>query len=168
MKSFVGPALVLGDDVNTDELHPSKFYSLDDRKVRSGFLQAVPGRESETGLELAGHIVVAGRNFGCGSSRETGARVFLLAGIQAIVAASFGRIFHRNVLNLGLVALTCPALSDIRPEEGQAVTLDPDERVLSFGGAAYPTEQLDPMWREIVAAGGLVRYLGLDRAQSSK
>ena len=69
-----GKALVLGDDVNTDELHPSSFYSLDDTKVRQGFLRAVEGREGDAEKDLSGSIVVAGRNFGIGSSRETGAR----------------------------------------------------------------------------------------------
>ena len=65
-----GPALVLGDDVNTDVLHPSCFFSLDDTKVRSGFLGAVDGREADGQRDLTGTIVLAGNNFGIGSSRN--------------------------------------------------------------------------------------------------
>ena len=154
-----GKALVLGDEVNTDELHPSRFYSLDDVKVRSGFLKAVDGRETTGDRPLAGCIVVAGTSFGIGSSRETGARVFQLAGIQAVVAASFARIYHRNVLNLGLPAFECPALATVRPMDGEIVVLD--EGSLSFGGNAYPLVPLDPHWQAVLDAGGLERFLGL-------
>ncbi len=156
-----GPSLVLGDHVNTDVLHPSRFYSLDDDKVRSGFLGAVEGREAAAGNDLHGRIVAAGANFGIGSSRETGARVFLLAGIQAVVAVSFARIFHRNVLNLGLAAIECPALADAMPEEGQIVRLDIAAATLRFGDVTLPTQTLDPHWARVLAAGGLVEYLGI-------
>ena len=158
---IVGPALLLGHDVNTDELHPSRFYSLDDAKVRSGFLGAVEGREQTGGSELRGRVVVTGRNFGTGSSRETGARVFLLAGIQAVVAVSFARIFHRNVLNLGLPAVACPGLAEHTPADGESVTLDLEAQTLSFGDVVLPTETLDPHWRRVLAAGGLGPLLGL-------
>ena len=76
-------ALVLGSDINTDVLHPSRFYSLKDDTVRSGFLGAHQGDLSQASPQSQGpKIVVAGANFGCGSSRETGARVFLLAGVR--------------------------------------------------------------------------------------
>ena len=156
-----GPALVLGDDVNTDELHPSRFYSLDDTKVRSGFLGAVEGREQTGAGDLGGRVLVAGRNFGTGSSRETGARVFLLAGIQAVVAVSFARIFHRNVLNLGLPAVACPGLAERPPADGEVVTLDLEAGTLGFRGLVLPTESLDPHWRRVLAAGGLGPLLGL-------
>ncbi len=161
MSLLIGPALVLGDDVNTDVLHPSKFYSLNDAKVRSGFLGAVEGRESAAQANLSGSLVVAGRNFGIGSSRETGARVFLLAGIQAVVAVSFARIFHRNVLNLGLVAVECPGLADKKPLEREVVHLDLEAGTLSFGEAVLPTSGLDPHWRRVLAAGGLAELLGI-------
>ncbi len=156
-----GPALVLGDDINTDVLHPSRFYSLDDAKVRSGFLGAVEGREDAAEADLSGGVVVAGRNFGIGSSRETGARVFLLAGIQAIVAVSFARIFHRNVLNLGLPALACPALADIEVSDGDQVGLDLETGQLTVGGRTLQTEGLDPHWQRVLRAGGLAPWLGL-------
>ena len=156
-----GPALVLGDDVNTDVLHPSRFYSLDDAKVRSGFLGAVEGREDAAEADLAGGVVVAGRNFGIGSSRETGARVFLLAGIQAVVAVSFARIFHRNVLNLGLPALVCPALASVEVADGDPVGLDLETGQLTVGGRTLQTEGLDPHWQRVLRAGGLAPWLGL-------
>jgi len=156
-----GPALVLGDLVNTDVLHPSRFYSLDNARVRSGFLKGVEGRETTGTLDLSGRLVVAGESFGIGSSRETGARVFLLAGIQAIVAVSFARIFHRNVLNLGLPAVACPGLKSHQPEDGEAVSLDLEGCTLSFGAHTLRTARLDPHWKAVLKAGGLLPYLGL-------
>lgn len=154
-----GVALVLGDDVNTDELHPSRFYSLDDDRVRSGFLQAVPGRTGAT--SDAARIVVAGRNFGVGSSRETGARVFLLSGVQAVIAESYGRIFFRNLVNLGLPALVCPGLS-ARVEEGAALEVDLDQRVVRAAGGDLPLERWDPAMEAIMDAGGLLAWLGVE------
>ena len=160
-KRVTGPTLLLGDDVNTDELHPSRFYSLNDTKVRSGFLGAVKGREDDGQRDLSGRIVVAGQNFGIGSSRETGARVFLLAGIQAIVAESFARIFYRNVLNLGMPAIICPGLAERKPVDGEVVVLDRNAGLLTFGECALAIEPLDPYWERVLDAGGLGPYLGL-------
>jgi 3-isopropylmalate/(R)-2-methylmalate dehydratase small subunit len=159
-----GQALVLGHDVNTDELHPSRFFSLDDARVRSGFLQAVPGRRGEA---IEGHrIVVAGRNFGIGSSRETGARVFVLSGVQAVVAESYGRIFERNVMNLGLPAFVCPGIHG-KVEEGEALSIDLQTRVLITTKGTYPLQSVDPYQQALVDAGGLMAWLGLSDGASS-
>ncbi len=156
---LAGPALVLGHDVNTDELHPSCFYSLDDARVRSGFLGAVPGRVG--GGVASGHVIVAGRNFGVGSSRETGARVFLLSGVQAVIAESYGRIFMRNVVNLGLPALTCAGLSE-RVVEGDLLTVDLDSRTVTGPGWTQPLGTWDPAMEAIMEAGGLLAWLGVE------
>ena len=161
MSVLRGPALVFGHNINTDVLHPSRFYSLDDAKVRSGFLGAVEGREQQGQTDLSGRIIIGGENFGIGSSRETGARVFVLAGIQAVVCASFARIFHRNVLNLGLVAITCPALAEWRCEDGAEAILDLEAQTLQLGSTTLVTDPLDPHWQAVLSAGGLVKYLGL-------
>ena len=161
MARLEGPALVLGDDVNTDVLHPSRFFSLDDATVRRGFLGAVEGREDAAERDLSGRIVVAGSNFGIGSSRETGARVFVLAGIQAIVAVSFARIFHRNVLNLGLPAIACPALAELSVAERDLVQVDLSSGVVRIGEHQLQSEGLDPHWQRVLDAGGLAAWLKL-------
>jgi 3-isopropylmalate/(R)-2-methylmalate dehydratase small subunit len=156
-----GKALIMGDHVNTDVLHPSRFFSLDDRTVRSGFLQAAAGYEQVAGSDLVGRVIVAGENFGCGSSRETGARVFLLAGVRAVVARSLARIFSRNVRNLGLPAVECPALPGLAPDA--LVELDLAQGRLYVPAAALdlPLTPLDPFWAQVLAAGGLLPFLGL-------
>jgi 3-isopropylmalate/(R)-2-methylmalate dehydratase small subunit len=156
-----GNALVMGDNVNTDVLHPSRFYSLDDARVRSGFMQAASGYEQVGVGDLSGRIVLAGDNFGCGSSRETGARVFLLAGVKAVVARSMARIFSRNVRNLGLAALEC---RDLPPglQDGCGVKIDLEKETLELPsyGETLRLEPLDPFWKAVIAAGGLMPFLG--------
>jgi 3-isopropylmalate/(R)-2-methylmalate dehydratase small subunit len=162
--TIVGKALPMGDNVNTDVLHPSRFFSLDDRTVRAGFLQAAAGYEQVGGSDLAGRVIVAGDNFGCGSSRETGARAFLLAGVQAVVARSLARIFSRNVRNLGLPAVECPDLPAIAPDA--EVELDLVNGRLRVASAALDLaiSPLDPFWAKVLEAGGLLPMLGLGQA----
>ena len=156
-----GRALVFGDNVNTDELHPSRFFSLDDRTVRSGFLQAAAGYEQVGSGDVAGRIVIAGDNFGCGSSRETGARAFLLAGVRAVVARSLARIFSRNVRNLGLPALECPSLPALAPDTEVEIDLARGRLRAAAPALDLPLVPLDPFWLAVLEAGGLLPFLGL-------
>jgi 3-isopropylmalate dehydratase small subunit len=156
-----GRALVFGNNVNTDELHPSRFFSLDDRTVRSGFLQAAAGYEQVGSGDVAGRIVIAGDNFGCGSSRETGARAFLLAGVRAVVARSLARIFSRNVRNLGLPALECPSLPALAPDAEIEIDLAAGRLRVVGAGDELPLAPLDPFWTAVLAAGGLLPFLGI-------
>jgi 3-isopropylmalate/(R)-2-methylmalate dehydratase small subunit len=158
---IAGKALVMGDNVNTDVLHPSRFFSLDDRTVRAGFLQAAAGYEGTGGTDLAGRVIVAGENFGCGSSRETGAKAFVLAGIRAIVARSLARIFSRNVRNLGLAAVECPSLPVLAPDTEVELELERGVLVVPAQGLELPVVPLDPFWSQVLRAGGLLPFLGL-------
>jgi 3-isopropylmalate/(R)-2-methylmalate dehydratase small subunit len=160
-----GKALVMGDNINTDVLHPSKFFSLDNNTVRAGFLQSAEGYEQVGRSDLSNHIVIAGDNFGCGSSRETGARVFLLAGIRAIVARSLARIFSRNLRNLGLAAVECPALADL-PAAGSEVEINLETWSLDIISLdqRLPLTPLDPYWRAVLLAGGLMPFIQKDQA----
>ena len=159
-----GKALIMGDNVNTDVLHPSQFFSLDDRKVRSGFLQAAAGYEQLGGSDLSGRVIVAGDNFGCGSSREHAARAFVLAGVRAVVARSLARIFSRNVRNLGLAAIECPALPALPPDVEVEIDLARWRLRVPDGALDLPVTALDPFWAAVLAAGGLLPFLGLGDA----
>lgn len=159
---IMGTALVLGDNVNTDTLHPSQFFSLDDNRVRSGFMQAVAGYEKVGTSDLSGRIILAGDNFGCGSSRETGARVFLLAGVRAIVARSLARIFSRNLRNLGVPALECPSLpKELYDDLGVKIDLDKWTLDLPAYSQILTLKRLDPFWEAVIKAGGLMPFLNL-------
>ncbi len=163
---ITGNALVMGDNVNTDVLHPSQFFSLDDNKVRSGFMQAASGYEQVGTGDLSGRIILAGDNFGCGSSRETGARVFVLAGVRAIVARSLARIFSSNVRNLGLLAVECPTLPSLT-ESGFEVEIDLENSTLDIGteGQRFALKRLDPFWEAVIREGGLMGFLGFNNSQ---
>lgn len=167
--TITGKALVMGDDINTDALHPSQFFSLDSSRVREGFLQGVSGLEQLGRADLSNQIIIAGWNFGCGSSRETGARVFLLAGIKAIIARSFGTIFRRNVLNLGLPAFECPDITRF-PESGAEVLIDSETGELDLPslGTSYNFAPLDPYWLAVIRAGGLIQFIALGEVKEQK
>jgi len=167
MTTIGGKALIMGDNVNTDVLHPSRFFSLDDRTVRSGFLQAAAGYEQVGGSDLAGRVIVAGENFGCGSSRETGARVFLLAGVRAVVARSLARIFSRNVRNLGLPAVECPSLPALAPDVEVELDLVRGRLSVPSESLDLPLTPLDPFWAAVLHAGGLLPFLGLGESASA-
>jgi len=163
-----GKALVMGDHVNTDVLHPSRFFSLDDRTVRAGFLQAAAGYEQIGGTDLGGRVICAGLNFGCGSSRETGARSLLLAGVTAVVARSLARIFSRNVRNLGLPAVECPSLPALAPDLEVHLDLDHWRLAVPAASLDLPVTPLDPYWTRVLEAGGLLPFLGLGEASEPR
>ncbi len=152
-----GAALVFGDDVNTDLLHPSYFFSLDADTVRQGFLGAVGGKD---GRGDRSRVLLAGDNFGCGSSRETTMQSLRLAGVQALVARSFGRIFFRNALCLGLMAFTAPDAPALAVE-GEGVEVDPFGLVARNldTGRELALTPLDPFWRQVLEAGGMMAWL---------
>ncbi|MBP5319895.1 MAG: 3-isopropylmalate dehydratase small subunit, partial [Kiritimatiellae bacterium] len=111
-----------------------------------------------------GDVIVAGRNFGCGSSREHAPLAIRTAGVGCVIAASFARIFYRNALNIALPILECPeAAAAIRA--GDEVTVDFDTGVITdrTTGQTFTAEPFPPFMRELIAAGGLAAYLKQNR-----
>ena len=151
-----GSAIVFGDDVNTDLLHPSYFFSLDNTRVRDGFLGAVEST-ADRGVDRA-RIIVAGKNFGCGSSRETTMTALRLAGVQAVVAESFGRIFFRNAMSLGVPALTATSLDGFAAA-GDHLRITGDVLHNLTHSREVNLQSLDPMWAEVLKAGGMIEFL---------
>jgi 3-isopropylmalate dehydratase small subunit len=159
MTGIEGRVWLFGDDVNTDVIHPPAFYSLDPDKVRRGLFH---GHDPDMQPNIEpGDVVVAGRNFGCGSSRETSIRALKLNDIGAVVAVDFARIFFRNATNNGLPCLTFANPEDVaRLYKGQRVTVDPDAATLRFEeGEAVPLTTPGDFVRRIWAAGGLLNLL---------
>jgi len=99
-------------------------------------------------------VIVAGKNFGCGSSREQAAIAIREAGVVAVVAPSFARIFFRNAINVGLPLIEC----DLPCTEGSLVAFDLAEGWVDAEGKKYTTPRLSPRMQAILAAGGLVNY----------
>jgi 3-isopropylmalate dehydratase small subunit len=155
-----GRVWLFGHDVNTDVIHPPAFYSLDPDKVRRGLFH---GYDPDIQPNIApGDVVVAGRNFGCGSSRETSIRSLKLNGIGAVIAVDFARIFFRNATNNGLPCLTLASADDLtRLRTGQRITVHPEDAALrTEEDETIPLTPPGDFVRRIWAAGGLLELLG--------
>ena len=163
MAQYTGKVWVLGDDIDTDIIIPTEYLALktiDDMK-QYGFS---PLRPELAGQIKPGDIIVAGKNFGCGSSREQAPEVIKALGIPCIIAKSFARIFYRNALNNGLLLLEQPELHYV-VKEGDTITFTVNEAV-DYNGKKYPIASLPENLMEIIEAGGLVKAMrkrnGLD------
>ena len=135
MEKMTGKVWVLGDDIDTDIIIPTEYLALktiEDMK-QYGFS---PLRPELAGQIQPGDIIVAGKNFGCGSSREQAPEVIKALGIPCIIAKSFARIFYRNALNNGLLLLEQPELHDV-VKEGDTITVTVNEDV-DYNGKNYP------------------------------
>jgi len=162
---IVARVWALGDHVNTDMLHPPEYFSLDARRLREGIRQgglrlgaALPGENTAEGF-----IIVAGENFGCGSSRETSVRALAACGLRAVVARSFARIFYRSLVNQGIPAVVCDGVQDSACS-GDILRVSPaGARVELDGGQRFACRALDQHSAEILACGGLLSYLHRER-----
>lgn len=159
MDPIKGRAWVFGDDVNTDVIHPPEYYSLDEDKVRRGlFAKLDPTLQPRL---RPGDVLVGGRNFGCGSSRETSMRSIVLNRIGAVVAVDFARIFFRNATNNGLPCLELADPADLaRIQAGAPVEISLDDASLRTGtGPPIELRPPGPFVRRIWEAGGLLALL---------
>jgi 3-isopropylmalate/(R)-2-methylmalate dehydratase small subunit len=148
----------LGDNINTDYIISAKRKrdSLDMKELSNYLFEDIdPTLRSKINT---GDYLVAGWNFGCGSSREFAPRVILNAGIKAVIAKSFGRIFYRNAISTGLALFVCDT-SDI--DDGDELDLDLEKGQLADISKTkiYTGEQLPQIMIDILKAGGLLNYL---------
>lgn len=145
-----------GDDVNTDVIIAAqhKAASLDVGEMAKHTFEDI----DPTFVERVrpGDFVVAGRNFGCGSSRETAPRVISACGVSAVIAQSFARIFFRNAINSGLAVAECDTTGIGQDDE---LVLDLDEGYLEVSGERRPVTPLPPVMNAVLASGGMAAYL---------
>jgi len=161
MKTIIrGKAFVFGDDVNTDEIIPGiRMRDVSDLTELSKYCFE-PIRPNFWKEAKAGDIVVAGKNFGCGSSREKAPIVIKETGIRAILAESFARIFYRNAVNIGLPPLECKDITQF-VREGDELEIDLNEfkvRNITKDKSMY-LKRLPDFLIEMLQKGGLVLYL---------
>lgn len=152
---ITGKIIVVGDNIDTDQIYPGRFLAITDPKeIGSHCLCGVD--ESIAASFPKGGIVVAGRNFGCGSSREHAPIALLNMGATAVVADSFARIFFRNAVNLGLVPIISKGIRQ-KVKEGQTLTLDMDKGIIKVQetGEVYECERLGEQAMKILEAGGI-------------
>ncbi|HNS83689.1 MAG TPA: 3-isopropylmalate dehydratase [Methanolinea sp.] len=147
-----GHALCLGPDIDTDVIIAGRYLRTRDRSewARHAFEDLDPTLSSR----LEGTVILAGKNFGCGSSREQAAIALKEAGVRGVIAPSFARIFYRNAINVGLPVIECECTCT----DGEMVRADPAAGKVAIGDRSYLTRPLSPRMREILSAGGLVSY----------
>lgn len=146
-----------GDNIDTDVLAPGIYMKGPVEDLAKHCLEAVD--PTFAAAVRPGDVIVAGKNFGIGSSREQAAEVLVMLGVKAVVARSFGGIFYRNAFNLGLLALVSDDVDGF--EAGQEIAIDAGAGALSnlSTGKRYAAEPVPDHLQNIVAAGGLVPYL---------
>jgi len=154
-----GKVFKYGDDVNTDVIFPGKYtYNVKEEieMARHALEDLDPGFATAV---QCGDIIVAGRNWGCGSSREQAVTCLKAAGVRVIIARSFARIYFRNAVNNGVLPVVCPAAVDaIRP--GETVTVDLGRCVVRCAAGTFPFPMLSESALRIFEAGGLLPMLG--------
>lgn len=154
--SYEGAVWVFGDHVNTDQILPGAYL---DRPVEEVGVYAMTGADAAFPSRVRpGDFVVAGLNFGCGSSREAAVLALKQAGVAAVVARSFGRIFYRNAINNGLPAAIVADTSGIR--QGDRLRLDIGARTVTNlrSGDVLALQNLTGTAFEILEAGGIVPF----------
>lgn len=147
------------DDISTDLLFPGKYTYTCSKgpEIREHLFEDLdPEFASKVG---PGDIVLAGRNFGCGSSREQPALGLRFAGVAAVVARSFSRIFFRSAINQGLLLVECPAAVDAW-KPGDDVRIDAVKGIVAVGGKEFPFPALPQEMLRILEAGGLLEFIG--------
>jgi len=152
-----GRVFLFGDNIDTDQMAPGKYMRGGIDMLAEHCLEGV--RADFASAVQPGDIVVAGRNFGVGSSREQAAEALKHLGIAAVLAQSFAGIFYRNAINLGLPVLVCPEISKL--VDGIKVDLDLDAGKLSVveTGETIPLEPLPDNLKVLLADGGLIAHL---------
>lgn len=152
-------AAVLGDNIDTDILYPGRYLNVTDREKTAEHLFELAYPEIRAAIR-PGDFIVAAKNFGCGSSREQAAAALKFAGVGAILAASFARIFYRNSINLGLPAVVAPQAC-LDCGAGDELELDLTSGLIRnlSRDASLPAAPLDPRAVELLLAGGLIPYL---------
>lgn len=144
-----------GNDIDTDAVIPGRFLTIYDPAELAKHV--FEGTRDEFAREVReGDVVVAGSNFGCGSSREHAPLALRGAGIRIIIAESFARIFYRNAVNIGLLPLVCSGTDEI--QDGDAITVDIGRGFIEVNGKRLAVEPVPGFLQRIVEAGGLVAY----------
>ena len=153
---FQGTVIKYGDNVDTDVIIPARYLNtIDKKELASHCMEDLD--TTFTQRVKPGDIMVAGENFGCGSSREHAPIAIKESGISLVIAKSFARIFYRNAINIGLPILECPSASTaIR--EGDTVSVNFDTGVITdeTTGETFQAEPFPPFIQKIIRSGGLM------------
>lgn len=147
-----------GNDIDTDAIIPARYLNTSDPVELAKHVMEDADRDFPAKVK-AGDIIVAGKNFGCGSSREHAPIAVKAAGIQAVIAKSFARIFYRNSFNIGLPIFESEEASE-KISQGDEIEIDADKGIITniSKGESYKANPIPPFMQELIAAGGLVEW----------
>ena len=156
---FQGKSIKYGDNVDTDVIIPARYLNTIDKKELASHCMEDIDKDFTKKVQ-AGDIMVAGYNFGCGSSREHAPIAIRASGISCVVAASFARIFYRNAINIGFPILECPEAA-AKIKKGDTVTVDADTGVITnvTTGEVFHATPFPAFINRIIEHGGLLPYL---------
>ncbi|HAP20799.1 MAG TPA: 3-isopropylmalate dehydratase small subunit [Lachnospiraceae bacterium] len=168
MKAAKGKVFKFGDNVDTDVIIPARYLNSSDpaelathcmEDIDKTFIQKVS----------KGDIIVATKNFGCGSSREHAPIAIKAAGVSCVIAETFARIFYRNAINIGLPIVECPEAA-AAIEEGDEVEVNFDSGVITdiSKGTTYQGQAFPPFMQKIIDAEGLVNYINSTQSQNNE
>ena len=159
MKAACGHVFKYGDNVDTDVIIPARYLNSSDPKELATHCMEDIDKDFVNNVK-AGDIMVANKNFGCGSSREHAPIAIKAAGVSCVIAETFARIFYRNAINIGLPIIECPEASK-KIKAGDQVDIDFNTGVITdqttgetFQGQAFP-----PFMQKIISEGGLINYI---------
>jgi len=150
-----------GDDINTDVITPGRYTVTTDRK-RLGEIAFIEYRPEFAKEVEEGDVIVAGNNFGCGSSREHSPVAIKAAGVSAVIAKSFARIFFRNSINIGLPLFVCEDADKIDDGDDVEINIKTGEVRDNTKGIVLKAKPLPEFMQRIVEKGGLVNFLRSD------
>jgi len=155
---ITGKVWKFGDDVDTDLIIPARYLNTSDPQelAQHCMEDADPGF---AGRVSPSDIIVAGKYFGCGSSREHAPIAIKAAGVSCVIAKSFARIFYRNAFNMGLPILECEDTDRFKTGDRLTVDFSSGEIVHTGTGKTYPSRPIPPFMQELVQSGGLMKYI---------
>ena len=155
-----GRVWVFGDNIDTDAIIPARYLStVEPRELAQHLMEGI--KPDFPGVVQCGDILIAGSNFGCGSSREHAPLSIKGAGISCVIARSFARIFYRNSINIGLPILECPDDLSTLTSGVDRLQVNLDQGLITHikSGCVYQTAPFPPFMKEIINCGGLVEYI---------
>jgi 3-isopropylmalate/(R)-2-methylmalate dehydratase small subunit len=154
-----GNAIKYGDNIDTDVIIPARYLTTSDPKELASHCMEDIDKDFSKRVQ-AGDVMVGGKNFGCGSSREHAPIAIKESGISCVIAATFARIFYRNAINIGLPIVECPEASE-KIQAGDKVSVDFDTGVITnlTRSESYQGEPFPPFIQGIIAAGGLMNAI---------
>lgn len=155
-----GRAWKFGDNIDTDQIFPGAYLTLTDiKEMAKHVMEGVPGKEDFAKKVKKGDIIVAGKNFGCGSSREQAPISIKESGVSVVIAKSFARIFYRNAVNIGLPIIECDEVEKIDEGDELEVDLSNGEIKNLSKGINLKGKPISDLELEIMKAGGLIQYM---------